>query len=289
MTGAVLLIGFGAMLILAGLVVVVAMGMGVEFGSGRRARTARTKSRADFKPIYVVAAMVGLVGLLLTGWVAVGVGAAGAVVLVPSILAKSGAEEQITRLEALSGWTRRLSDLLASGAASSLESALAKSARVAPTPIAGEVGLLVSRMGPQGVRPALLSFARDLADPVSDEVVMALILQLRHGGRGLAQLLMGLVVNVDDQIRMRREVEADRAKPRSNVRTLVILTLGMSTAMILFARGFLAPYGTMQGQFALAGVVGVFGAALLWLKRMVRQEPGERLLVDADFAPELIS
>lgn len=287
MTGAVLLIGIGAMFILIGLVVVVAMGMGVQFGSSRGARTA--KSRADFKPIYVVAALVGLVGLLLTGWVAVGVGAAGAVVLVPSILAKTGAEDQVARLEALGSWTRRLADLLASGAASSLESALAKSARVAPTPIAGDVGLLVSRMGPQGVRTALLSFARDLADPVSDEVVMALVLQLRHGGRGLAQVLMGLAANVDDQIRMRREVEADRAKPRSNVRTLVILTLGMSTAMILFARGFLAPYGTVQGQFALAGVVAIFGAALLWLKRMVRQEPGERLLVDADFTPEPVS
>lgn len=289
MTGAVLLIGFGAMLILAGLVVVAAMVAGVEFGSNRGTRRSARPRRVEFKPIHLVAAVVGLVGLLLTSWVAVGVGAAGAVVLVPSILAKSGAQEQIARLEALGSWTRRLSDLLASGAASSLEAALVKSARVAPTPIAGEVGLLVSRIGPQGVRTALMSFARDLADPVSDEVVMALILQLRHGGRGLAQVLMGLAVNVDDQIRMQREVEADRAKPRSNVRTLVLLTLTMSTAMILFARGFLAPYGTVQGQFALAGVVGIFGAALLWLKRMVRQEPVERLLVDADFTPELVS
>lgn len=43
------------------------------------------------------------------------------------------------------------------------------------------------------------------------------------------------------------------------------------------------------GQFALAGVVGIFGAALLWLKRMVRQAPGERLLVEADFTPEPVS
>jgi len=288
-TGAVLLIGVGAMLILAGLVVVVAMMMGVEVGGSRGRRSTRLPRTVQFKPRYAVAALVGLTGLLLTGWVAVGVGAAGAVLLVPSILAKTGADGQIARLEALGSWTRRLADLLASGAASSLEMALEKSARVAPTPIAAEVGMLVSRMGPRGARTALLLFARDVADPISDEVVMALILQLRHGGEGLARVLTGVAVNVDDQIRMRREVEADRAKPRSNVRTLVILTVGMSTAMILFARGFLAPYGTVTGQFALAGVVAMFGTALLWLKRMVRQEPGERLLVEADFTPEPVA
>jgi hypothetical protein len=287
MTGAVLLIGAGGMFILIGLVILAAIALGVDFSSSG-ASTPKAKTRIEAKPIYAVAGLTGMAALLLTGWVAVGVGTAGAVVLVPSILAKSGAQERIARLEALGSWTRRLADLLASGAASSLESALSKSAKVAPAPIAAEVALLVSRMGPQGIRRALMSFARDMADPVSDEVVMALVLQLRHGGRGLAAVLKGLAGNVDDQIRMRREVESDRAKPRSNVRTLVLLTLGMSAAMILFARGYLAPYGTVQGQFALAVVVGVFGVALLWLKAMLRQQPGERLLVDADFEPERV-
>jgi tight adherence protein B len=289
MTGAIVLVGVGVMLGLGGIVVLVAMLLGVQSGTHRGVRKTRVTPRLDFKPTYAVAVVVGLLALLLTGWAAVGVGAAGAVVLVPNILGKTGAEENLARLEALGGWIRRLSDLLSSGAASSLDRALTKAAAVAPAAISVEVDALVSRMAPQGTRAALLAFARDMADPVSDEVVMSLILQLRHGGRGLAAVLSDLTLHVDDQLRMRRDVEADRAKPRSNVRTLVLLTLGLSTGLILFDRTYLAPYGTVTGQFALAGVVAIFAVAMLWLSWMIRQLPGERLLVEADFEPETAS
>ena len=286
MTGAVLLIGVGTMAVLGGIVILTAMLLGIRLGSERGSRTRRKTSRYEFQPIHAVAVIAGLVALLLTRWVAIGVGVAGAVVLVPSLLAKSDAQHQITRLEALGGWTRRLGDLLASGAASSLDSALVKSAAVAPAAITSEVGALASRIGPQGSQAALMAFAKEMADPISDEVVMSLILQQRHGGRGLAAVLADLAAHVEDQIRMRREVEADRAKPRSNVRTIVLLTLGLSGGLILFDRTYLAPYGTVTGQLALAGVVAIFAAAVLWLRRMIRQMPGERLLVDADFAEQ---
>jgi tight adherence protein B len=286
MTGAVLLIGVGTMAVLGGIVTLTAMLLGIRLGSERGSRTPRKTSRYEFQPIHAVAVIAGLVALLLTRWVAIGVGVAGAVVLVPSLLAKSDAQQQITRLEALGSWTRRLGDLLASGAASSLDSALVKSAAVAPAAITSEVGALAARIGPQGSQAALMAFAKEMADPISDEVVMSLILQQRHGGRGLAAVLADLAAHVEDQIRMRREVEADRAKPRSNVRTIVLLTLGLSGGLILFDRTYLAPYGTVTGQLALAGVVAIFAAAVLWLRRMIRQMPGERLLVDADFAEQ---
>ena len=284
MTGAMLLIGVGIMLVLGGVVFAAAMVMGVEWNSDRgEKKKPLGVPRREFKPIHAVAVIAGLLALLLTGWVAIGIGTAGAVILVPSVLGKGSTDQTITKLEALSGWTRRLADLLASGAASSLDRALEKSATVAPAAISTEVDALVARMGPQGTRAALLAFAKDMADPVSDEVAMSLILQLRHGGRGLSAVLADLARHVEDQIRMRREVEADRAKPRSNVRTLVILTLGLSVGLILFDHSYLEPYGTVKGQIALAGVVAIFGAALLWLQRIIRQQPGERLLIDADF------
>jgi hypothetical protein len=279
-----LLIGVGAMLVLAGVVAIISMALGVEWTAERGRKPARRRRRLTATD--AVAVVVGLLALLLTGWVALGIGAAGAVVLVPSILGKAGnGKAQIARLVALGGWIRRLSDLLASGAASSLERALDKSAAVGPAAIAAEVSALATRIGPQGTRAALLGFAREMADPVSDEVVMSLILQLRHGGRGLAAVLSDLADHVDDQLRMRREVEADRAKPRSNVRTIVLLTLGLSVGLILFAHSYLQPYGTVLGQFALAGVVVIFAAALLWLRRIVRRPPGQRLLVEADLSP----
>ncbi len=285
MTGSVLLIGIGGMLILTGIICAVAAGLGVQAAGVRGRRLSSLGRRGDLTPLRLGAAIVGLLALLLTGWIAAALGAAGAVLLVPAIWAGSAAAEEIALLEALVSWTRRLADLLASGAASSLEMALRKSAAVAPEPIAERVSLLVSRMEPQGVRRALLSFAREIADPVADEVVMALVLQLRHGGRGLAQVLTALAGTVDDQIRMRRDVESDRARYRSNARTIVVLFIVMSGGMLLFSRSFLAPYGTPVGQLALAGVVAVFGTALVWLGRMIRQAPGERLLIAADFEP----
>jgi hypothetical protein len=281
-TGAVLLIGVGVMLVLGELVTLVAMLLGVQVGSPRGGRT-RTRARYEFRPIHAVAVLAGLGALLLTRWVAIGLGVTAAILLVPPLLARADTERRIARLEALGSWTRRLSDLLASGAASSLDSALVKSATVAPTAIAGEVSALAARIGPQGIRAALLGFAHELADPVSDEVAMSLILQQRHGGRGLAAVLGDLAAHVEDQVRMRREVEADRAKPRSNVRTLVLLILGLSGGLIVFDRTYLAPYGSAAGQLALAGVVALFVLAFVWLRRMMRQLPGERLLVDADF------
>lgn len=284
MNGPMLLIGVGVMFVLGGIVFAVAMTLGVQWDDVRgRKKKSTSGARFEVKPVHAVALVAGLLGLLLTGWIAVGIGAAGAVILVPSVLAKNGAEQTITKLEALSGWTRRLADLLSSGAASSLDRALTKSAAVAPAAIATEVAALVERIRPQGTRAALLAFAKDLGDPVSDEVVMSLILQLRHGGRGLSAVLSDLANHVEDQIRMRREVEADRAKPRSNVRTIVILALGLSAGLILFDRTYLEPYGTVKGQIALLGVVATFGAALLWLRRIIRQQPGDRLLVEADF------
>ena len=150
MTGAVWLIGVGTMAVLGGIVILTAMLLGIRLGSEQGSCTRRKRSRYEFQPIHAVAVIAGLVALLLTRWVAIGVGVAGAVVLVPSLLAKSDAQQQITRLEALGSWTRRLGDLLASGAASSLDSALVKSVAVAPAVITSEVGALAVRIGLQG-------------------------------------------------------------------------------------------------------------------------------------------
>ena len=132
-----------------------------------------------------LAVPVGLVGMLATGWVAAGVGAAAVVLLAPSLLRPSAASKaHLARLEALASWTRRLADLLASGAASTLPDALARAALTSPAAISTQTAALASRMGPQGVEAALRLFAKEIADPVGDHVTMALIVRDRHGGVG---------------------------------------------------------------------------------------------------------
>jgi tight adherence protein B len=230
---------------------------------------------------WLAAAAVGLVVLVATGWVAVAAGAAGACIIVPAILA-SGAEtdRRIARLEGLAGFTRRLADLLTSGAVGSLDQGLRRAATGCPPAIHPEVAELVSRMGPQGLEPALRAFGRDLGDPTGDHVAMALILRARNGGRGLAKVLLNLSSDVDDQVRMRRQIKAERAKPMNSIRGLVILTVLVWAASAVFLREYMAPYSNPDGQLALVVIVGDFAFGLAWLRRLTRPVVGARFLSD---------
>ena len=272
----VLLAGVGVMVALAGLVLGVAGVAGVG-----RSRTAPRGGSLRVRRSWLAAAAVGVFVLVATGWVAVAAGAAGACVIVPAILT-SGAEtdRRIARLEALAGFTRRLADLLASGAVGSLDHALRRAATGCPAAIHPEVAALVSRMGPQGLEPALRAFGRDLGDPAGDHVAMALILRARNGGRGLATVLLNLASDVDDQVRMRRQIKAERAKPMNSIRGLVILTGVVWVLSAVFLREYMAPYSGYDGQLALVVIVGDFALGLAWLWRLTRPVVGARFLAD---------
>jgi tight adherence protein B len=274
MTAAGVLIGVGVMLGLSGVVLAVAALRGFALPG----RPIRVRSWPRLRGSHAVAAVAGLLVFMLTGWPAAAAGAAGAVLIVPAILDTSATVQEIARLEGLAGWARRVADLLASGAAGSLEAAIRRSATTAPAAIGGAVAALVARIGPQGLEPALRRFADDVNLAAGDLVVAALILRSRHGGRGLVAVLTGLADDLDEQVRTARDVEADRAKPRANVRMMVLFTLALVAGLVLFARQFLAPYATPLGQLALTGVVAVFATALLWLRRLSRPVAGVRFL-----------
>ena len=272
----VLLAGVGVMLTLAGVVLGVAGVAGV--GTSRRAHPGR---RLVVRRSWLAGAALGVLVLVVSGWVAVAAGAAGACVIVPAILA-SGAESErrIARLEGLAGFTRRLADLLASGAVGSLDQGLRRAATGCPASIQPEVTALVARIGPQGLEPALRAFGRDLADPAGDHVAMALILRARSGGRGLAKVLGNLAADVDDQVRMRRQIKAERAKPMSSIRGLVILTALVWVLSMVFLRQYMAPYSSPDGQIALVVIVGDFALGMVWLRRLTRPVVGARFLAE---------
>lgn len=217
---------------------------------------------------------------LVTGWPVAAVAAGAAVIGVPRLLSQSATRRQLDRLEALEAWTRRLADLLGSGAGG-LEQAIAASVRTCPAPIAAEVGALAGRLRMQGPEPALRAFADDLADAGSsaaDLVAAALILRVRRGGRGLRPVLEALAADVAELVRARRAIEADRAKPRQNVRVLLAITVVVVAAMLGFARGFLAPFGTPVGQLMLAVILAVFGCGIGLLARISRVPEAPRFL-----------
>ncbi len=240
-------------------------------------RRAPTPSRSWTAFRLPVAAGVGVVAWALTGWPALGLGAATATIGLPA-MARAGrnAEVQIDRVEAVEEWTRRLADVLAIGVG--LEQAIQTAARTAPPPIADEVATLSARLAARTpTETALRRFADDLDDPTADLVVASLILASRRRGPGVAGALTAIADSVGEEVAARRRVEADRAKPRTTARAVTVITLAIIAAGLL-NRSYTGPYGTYLGQVVLSATLGFFGAALWWMHSMTRSTRPARLL-----------
>jgi hypothetical protein len=135
-------------------------------------------------------------------------------------------------------------------------------------------------MGPQGAEPALRQFAKEISDPVGDHVAVALIVRHRHGGVGLADVLAQLAGDVDEQVRMRRDILAEQSKQISNLRGILAVTVGAWVLLTLFARTYMTPYSQPAGQLALGVIVAGFGLTLVWFARLARPVLGARFLED---------
>jgi tight adherence protein B len=280
-----LLIAVGVMLVMVGVALGVALAFGVQMP--QPASATRLQSEVEvtrrWRREQLLAIPAGVVVMLVTGWVAAGLGAAALVLVGPALLRPSAVSQRhIDRLEALASWTRRMADLLASGAAQTLQDALERSAATSPAPIEDETKALATRMGPRGMEPALRQFAKEIADPVGDHVAMALIVRARHGATGLADVLTALATDVDEQVRMRRGILAEQKKAVSNIRMILGLTVIVWVGLSLFARSYMAPYSTVGGQVALTLIVAGFAGTIWWLQKLSRPVVGSRFLQDLD-------
>lgn len=283
MTAGLALLTLAGLAVSAGLVGLTAVLRGVEVLPRTRRRRARTKPRVTL--LHAGALVAGVLMLLVTGWPVAALGTAAGVVFIPQVLGGGKASRQlIARSDALADWTRRLADLIGSGAVGSTREALRRSLLSAPSSISPAVTNLVNRMGPQGVESALRQFADEVADPAADKIAMVLILRERNGGPGLAEVLTALATDLDERSRMVREVEAERAKPRANMRTIVVTTLILLVGMMLFARTFLSGYSTAFGQVALLMVATVFATALRWMRTLSDPPPPVRVLTHPGLA-----
>ena len=113
----------------------------------------------------------------------------------------------------------------------------------------------------------------------ADAVVLALLLRLRAGGRGLADLLHAQAEAQSEQVRTRRQVEADRAKPRTTVRCLIAIVAVMLAGLFTFAGHYLTPFSTLTGQFVLAVLTAIGAGAVAWMHRLTAPPTAERVLI----------
>ncbi|MFC9096016.1 type II secretion system F family protein [Streptomyces sp. NPDC057072] len=229
-----------------------------------RARAGQQQATADARlrrRMLALAAVVVFGGVWLVSGNFVGAVLLGAAVVgVPWLVSPAGrAQERIGRLEGLSEWTQRLAGLLRLGMG--LEQAMITSRKGAPDALAVQIGGLSDRLR-LGWRPeqALRVFADELDDVTADKVCAALILSAGDRGPGLAQALEDLAATVREEVAKKRSIEADRAKPRTTVRWMTLITLGVIGAGF-FVPSYTRPYSSLLGQLVLgcltAGFVGV--------------------------------
>ena len=224
-------------------------------------------------PIAVVA---GLVVALLTGWVIAIVLLPLAALGLPVVLGASEESHTIERLEALAEWTRNLAGVITVGVG--LEGALVATLRSTPEAIRPEVTPLVSRLRSRwDTRAAILAFADQFNDATGDLVSATLILAAQKRADGLAQILTGLAESVAADVSARRQLEADRNKPRQTARLVTIITV--TTLVVLAATGqYLAPYRSPFGQLILSVLLALYVAGLVLMRRMARIKPLPRFL-----------
>lgn len=209
---------------------------------------------------------VGLVAWIITGLPLALIAAPVAMVGLPVLLAEPSAVARIERLEAMEEWTRSLSSVLTVGVG--LEQALDATLRSTPASITPEVSRLVARLRARWeTEDALRAFAEELNDATGDLVAANLILGAKRRGSGLASVLEGLAASVAEDVRARRQVEADRAKPRATARWVTIIS---STVLIVLALSgtYIEPYASPFGQVILTVLLSAYIGTLVWMKRM---------------------
>ncbi|MFJ2774890.1 type II secretion system F family protein [Streptomyces sp. NPDC087300] len=247
------------------------------------ARARRAKSelpeawRRRWRHLVAVAAVVTLGVWAYSGWPVHGLLAGAAVLGLPFVLHPGGAAQaRIERLEALGQWLNHLAGVHTAGI--SLAQTIRASAKAAPAPIAANVQVLAERLrSGMDARLAFAYFADELADGVSDHVVLLFQSHAVYKGPGLSDALEALAVTIHQQAADARGVEADRASVRKSSRqvSVVICVVVMGCMLNKAWSGW---YASPVGQFVLAGLGGAFAWTLGWLRRIARTQPDPRLL-----------
>ncbi|WP_109472409.1 type II secretion system F family protein [Ornithinimicrobium cavernae] len=228
------------------------------------------------RTLLLVGVGVGVLVAILTGWIVAVVVVPAAVAGLPLLLAAPAAKQELARLEAMNEWVRSVAGVLTAGVG--LEQALITSLRSTPDPIRPEVSRLVGRLRARwDTQSALRAFADDLDDPTGDLIASNLLLGARRRGAGLSQVLEALAESVTDDVKARREIESDRAKPRGNARLITFISLAVLGVLSL-SGSYIEPYSTPLGQVVLLMLLSGYVGSLLWMKAMSRSKPIPRFI-----------
>jgi len=251
------------------------------FRQAERRTIAVRLPRLNWRSPWVVAALLTVIGLviaLLTGWLVVAIVLPLLGVGLPYLVGRSDQAHDIAKMEAMEEWTRSLSGILTAG--TGLEQALVATLRSTPAPLRTDVSRLVARLRARWTtESAIRAFAEDLNDSTGDIIAANLLLGAQRRGDGLGTILEGLAESVALDIRARRQVEADAAKPRATARWVTIITAVVLAGLFLTG-AYVSPYKTGIGQLILLALLGAYAAVLVWMKKIAAGPVPLRFLGD---------
>ncbi|ROQ65226.1 Flp pilus assembly protein TadB [Streptomyces sp. CEV 2-1] len=230
-----------------------------------------------WRHLVTTAGIVTLVVWAWTGWPVHGILAGAAVLGLPYVLNPgTAATLRIERLEALGQWLNHLAGVHQAGI--SLPQTIQASAKAAPAPIAPSVRALAERLRSGAeTQDAFALFADELADGVSDHVVLLFQSHAVYKGPGLADALEAMAITIHQQAADARDIEADRAKVRKSSR-LVSVVICVVVIGCMLNDAWSAWYQSPLGQLVLALLGGAFAYTLRWLRKIARTKPDPRLI-----------
>lgn len=216
-----------------------------------------------------------------SGWPAAGLAVAAIALMVPLFFdAARRRREQVERADALAAWADMLRDTIVAHAG--LQQAIVTTAQVAPAAIRPRVRTLAVRSGRMPLADALRQFAVEMADPVADKIVAAIVIADQHQAQHLPQLLGEIAETTRQQASMRQRVETSRAKTYASSRSMILITAAMVVVLAVGSPEFMEPYDTGWGQIVL-GIAGALFAGAVWgLIGLSRPVPEPRVLAGVE-------
>ena len=234
--------------------------------------------------IIAVAILAAAAIWAVSGWPVAGIVTALAVPGLPYFFgAAAVAKRRIDVLQGVEEWVRRLADSMAAGA-SPIQTIVTATAH-APAAITEPVARLAAELSsPRGDRQqALRRFADEIDDPLGDMVAIALGIAATAPSARTPDMLRVLARQLADDVAARRRIETDRAEPRSEARTIVIVQILFVVAVAAFT-SYAKVYGTLTGQLVLALLAVIVVGALVMLRQLSITPTPARLLSNSDRA-----
>ena len=207
---------------------------------------------------------------VILGWPAVSVAAAVLGTLAP--LSYFGPRRERRRAAVQVGLVEATAQLRAAiQGGLSVQQALVELAHTAPDALRPDLARLVLDLRLKGLVPALVDLRDRLADPLADQLVAALILNDRVGGRQVGPVLDRLAQATRASLAVVEEAKARQSQAVISARVVALVPAVALVGLRVIAPSFMSVYDEPLGQTVLVGCVlwVLIGyGAMRWLGRL---------------------